>query len=106
MKFDRLSKAASEQPPHEPNHGRHAHVHTHGAVDPSILTTQWGIWAIKWSFIGLFATAVLQIVIVRFSGSVALPADTIHNIGDAAMAIPLWIAFRLTRRKPTKHNGS
>ena len=87
---------------HEHNHGRHARVHTHGAVDPSILTTQRGIWAIKWSFVGLFATAAFQIVIVMFSGSVALLADTIHNIGDAATAIPLWIAFRLARRKPTK----
>ena len=88
--------------PHEHNHGRHAHVHTHGAVDPSILSTQRGIWAIKWSFIGLFATAALQVAVVLFSDSVALLADTIHNIGDAATAIPLWIAFRLARRKPTK----
>ncbi|MBI3815565.1 MAG: cation transporter [Nitrospinae bacterium] len=87
---------------HKHDHGQHAHVHTHGAVDPSILTTQRGIWAIKWSFIGLFATAAFQIVIVMFSGSVALLADTIHNIGDAATAIPLWIAFKLARRKPTK----
>ena len=87
---------------HEHNDGQHAYVHTHGAVDPSLLTTQRGIWAIKWSFIGLFATAAFQIVIVMFSGSVALLADTIHNIGDAATAIPLWIAFRLARRKPTK----
>jgi cation diffusion facilitator family transporter len=36
------------------------------------------------------------------SGSVALLADTIHNLGDAATALPLWIAFRLARRKPTK----
>ena len=85
-----------------PDHRQHAHVHTHGAVDQSILTTQRGIWAIKWSFIGLFATAAFQIVIVMFSGSVALLADTIHNIGDAVTAIPLWIAFRLARRKPTK----
>jgi cation diffusion facilitator family transporter len=87
---------------HEHSHGKDPHVHTHGAVDPSILTTQRGIWAVKWSFIGLFATAAFQIVIVMFSGSVALLADTIHNIGDAATAIPLWIAFRLARRKPTK----
>ncbi len=83
-------------------HDHHAQVHTHGAVDPSVLTTQRGIRAIKWSFIGLFATAAFQIVIVMSSGSVALLADTIHNIGDAATAIPLWIAFRLARRKPTK----
>jgi cation diffusion facilitator family transporter len=78
------------------------HGHTHGAIDPSILTTQRGIWAIKWSFIGLFATAVFQMVIVILTGSVALLADTIHNVGDAATAIPLWIAFRLAGRKPTK----
>ena len=77
-------------------------VHTHGAVDPSILTTRRGIWAIKWSFIGLFITAAFQLLIVMLSGSVALLADTIHNIGDAATAIPLWIAFRLAHRKPTK----
>jgi cation diffusion facilitator family transporter len=92
----------ADKPKGEHGHGQHAHVHTHGAVDPSILTTQRGIWAIKWSFIGLFATAAFQIVIVMFSGSVALLADTIHNIGDAATAIPLWIAFRLARREPTK----
>jgi cation diffusion facilitator family transporter len=35
------------------------------------------------------------------SGSVALLADMVHNIGDAATAVPLWIAFWLGRRKPT-----
>jgi len=39
--------------------------------------------------------------VVLTSGSVALLADTIHNIGDATTAIPLWIAFALVRRKPT-----
>jgi cation diffusion facilitator family transporter len=78
------------------------HVHTHGAVDPAILSTARGIWAIKWSFVGLFATALFQMVIVALSGSVALLADTIHNIGDAVTAIPLWIAFTLGRRKPSK----
>jgi len=29
-----------------------------------------------------------------------LLADTIHNFGDAATAVPLWIAFTLARRKP------
>jgi cation diffusion facilitator family transporter len=86
----------------ERTQGKHTQGHTHGAVDPSIITSQRGIWAIKWSFIGLFATAVLQIVVVRFSGSVALLADTIHNFGDAATAIPLWVAFKLARLRPTK----
>ncbi|HJX32350.1 MAG TPA: cation diffusion facilitator family transporter [Thermodesulfobacteriota bacterium] len=87
---------------HARNHGKGTHVHTHGAIDPSIFTTQRGIWAIKWSFLGLFATALFQVVIVLFSGSVALLADTIHNIGDAATAIPLWIAFTLARKKHSK----
>ena len=80
----------------------HEHSHTHGAVDPSILTTQRGIWAVKWSLLGLLATAVFQVVIVYLSGSAALLADTIHNFGDALTAVPLWIAFRLARRKPSR----
>jgi cation diffusion facilitator family transporter len=71
-------------------------------VDPSILSTSKGLWAVKWSFIGLMITAVLQIIIVFMSGSVALLADTIHNFGDASTAIPLAIAFSLARRKPSK----
>jgi cation diffusion facilitator family transporter len=82
------------------SHAAH-HAHAHGAVDPSILSTERGIWAIKWSFVGLFITAAFQIVVVLTSGSVALLADTIHNFGDAATAIPLWIAFTLGRRQPS-----
>ncbi|MEW6324675.1 MAG: cation diffusion facilitator family transporter [Nitrospirota bacterium] len=67
-----------------------------------MITTQRGIWAIKWSFLGLGATALLQGVVVFLSGSAALLADTIHNIGDAATAIPLWVAFLLVRLKPTR----
>jgi cation efflux family protein len=76
-------------------HGEHdhAHGHTHGVVDPSIATTTRGIWAIKWSFVILAATALMQLMVVYFSGSVALLADTIHNIADAGTAIPLWIAL-------------
>ena len=75
--------------------------HTHGVIDPSIATTERGIWAIKWSFVVLAITAILQLAVVFVSGSVALLADTVHNFGDATTAIPLWIAFRLARRKPT-----
>lgn len=88
---------------HSDSHSAHNHhAHTHGAVDPAILSTERGMWAIKWSFVGLFATAVFQVVIFLISGSVALLADTIHNIGDAVTAIPLWVAFTLGRRKPSK----
>jgi cation diffusion facilitator family transporter len=77
------------------HHGGHGH--THGAVDPSIATSERGIWAVKWSFVALFVTALLQFGVVILSGSVALLSDTIHNFGDAATAVPLWIAFALTR---------
>src|ERR671917_2753843 len=83
---------------HNEHHDHHGHGgHTHGAVDPSIATSERGIWAVKWSFVGLFATALLQLAVVVLSGSVALLSDTIHNFGDAATAIPLWIAFALAR---------
>ena len=92
MKHDR-----SEEHPHVHPHGRGEHGHAHGAVDPTIATSERGIWAIKWSFLGLMATALLQLVVVLMSGSVALLSDTIHNFGDAATAVPLGIAFALTR---------
>ena len=87
---------------HGHSHDEHGHGHTHGVIDPSIVTTERGIWAIKWSFIILAITAALQFVVVFVSGSVALLADTIHNIGDATTAIPLWVAFVLARRKPSR----
>lgn len=94
---------------HGHGHGNHGHSHgeggghghTHGVVDPSIATSECGIWAIKWSFVILAITAILQLVVVFISGSVALLADTIHNVGDATTAIPLWIAFVLVRRPAT-----
>src|SRR5215217_1981672 len=88
--------AHEHQDGHQHGHGAE-HGHTHGTVDPSIATSERGIWAVKWSFAGLFVTAVLQAVVVVLSGSVALLSDTIHNFGDAATAVPLWIAFALTR---------
>ncbi len=78
------------------------HGHTHGVMDPTIATTTRGIWAIKWSFAVLFVAALVQAAIMAFSGSIALLADTIHNFGDAVTAIPLWVAFMLARRKPSR----
>ena len=91
----------SHNDPHEHTHD-HSHGHTHGAIDPGILDTQQGIEAIKWSFLGLFVTAFLQLAVVFLSNSTALLADTIHNFTDAATTFPLWIAFALAHLKPTK----
>lgn len=85
---------------------RHAgHGHTHGVVDPSLASNDRGLWAIKWSFLALGATSLLQMAVVLLTGSVALLADTIHNVGDAATAIPLGFAFWLARR-PATHRYS
>lgn len=84
------------------DHSSGSHGHTHGVIDATIATTDRGIWAIKCSFVILAITSVLQIAVVVTTGSVALLADTIHNVGDATTAIPLWIAFVLARRKPSK----
>src|SRR5215203_5349285 len=83
---------------HDHQHGHGGEDgHAHGAVDPSIATSERGIWAVKWSFAALFVTALVQLVVVALSGSVALLSDTIHNFGDALTAVPLWVGFALSR---------
>ena len=92
-----MARNSSEAEHQHDYHGHGGHDHSHGAVDPSLVASERGIWAVKWSFIGLFITALVQVVVVLLSGSVALLSDTIHNFGDAATAVPLWIAFALSR---------
>lgn len=95
--------------PHEHTHQHHgdegvSHSHAHNvAADPALLDSERGIRAVQLSMLVLGVTAIFQLAIVVISGSVALLADTIHNFADAATAIPLWIAFRLGRRKPGGH---
>jgi cation diffusion facilitator family transporter len=90
----------ADLPSHPHEHAGHSHLH--GFADPALVTTARGMWALRWSCVGLLATASLQLVVVVLSGSVALLADTIHNFGDAATALPLWVAFVLARQKPTE----
>jgi cation diffusion facilitator family transporter len=75
----------------------HSHDPQQAALD-AVLATERGIRAVMISLGGLLATALFQVVIVFISGSVALLADTIHNFSDALTAIPLGIAFWLSRR--------
>ncbi len=103
----RQKEAASSHGGHDHHHHGHPHVpghdhgHRHGTVDPAIASSARGLWALKWSLVGLGVTAALQVVIVLITGSVALLADTVHNIGDALSAVPLGIAFLLSRRPPS-----
>ncbi len=76
-------------------HGHGGHGHSHGLVDPSIKRSREGLRAVALALAVLSVTAALQAVVFVASGSVALLADLIHNIGDAATAIPLGIAFLL-----------
>nr|WP_246006290.1 cation diffusion facilitator family transporter [Georgenia muralis] len=79
--------------------------HSHDAadsIDDALEASSQGIRAVKISLVVLGITAAAQLVIVAISGSVALLADTIHNFSDALTAVPLWIAFALGRRAPTR----
>jgi cation diffusion facilitator family transporter len=80
----------------------HTHSHAGSRTDRALESSERGIWALKISLGGLLATAIFQVVIVAISGSAALLADTIHNFADALTAVPLWIAFVVGRRPPTK----
>ena len=61
-----------------------------------------GIRTVWLALVALTLTSLFQIAIVIVSGSVALFADTVHNIGDALNSIPLLIAFYLARRLATR----
>ncbi len=79
--------------------------HSHDAadsVDDTLESTAAGIRTVKISLLVLGLTALIQIVIVVMSGSVALVADTIHNFADALTAVPLWIAFALGAKPATR----
>src|SRR5687767_3927924 len=82
------------------------HHGVEGAVDRALETSDRGVTALKISLLGLAATAVFQLAIVLISGSVALLADTVHNFADALTAVPLWIAFVVGRRAPTRRYPS
>jgi cation diffusion facilitator family transporter len=102
-----------DQGPHHP--GPHQHgtgwkhtlrslvvPHRHdpfGHVHPELQASAGGIRAVKISLVGLIATAAIQMVVVVATGSVALLSDTLHNLGDALTSVPLWIAFRFSRRQ-------
>ena len=79
-------------------HASHSHVTIGGMSDPA-LATKAGIRAVKVSLAVLFVTALFQVGVAISSGSVGLLADTIHNFTDAMTAIPLWLAFALSRRR-------
>lgn len=83
----------------------HDHGHSHGLVDRSIVRSRAGLRAVTLSLLVLGATAAAQIAIFAVTDSVALLADLIHNVGDAATAIPLGVAFALRSARAERVAG-
>jgi cation diffusion facilitator family transporter len=61
--------------------------------------------AVLLSLLVLGVTAALQLVVFVSTGSIALLADLIHNIGDALTAIPVGIAFLMRSFVAEKRAG-
>ena len=71
-------------------------------MDSALEASAEGVRAVRVSLAVLLLTGLVQAVVVVVTGSVALLADTIHNLSDALTAVPLWVAFVLGRRLPTR----
>ncbi|MFM8598618.1 MAG: cation diffusion facilitator family transporter [Mycobacterium sp.] len=110
---DDQHESGHAHPPHEHHHShgvtaalRELFVpHSHDAadsIDSALESHAAGIRAVKISLLVLAATAAAQMVIVSFSGSVALLADTVHNVADALTAVPLWVAFAVGAKPATR----
>ena len=80
----------------------HDHSHTDMAGDRAFLDNRVAVRTVWIALLALGATTALQVVIYIASGSVALLADTVHNLGDALNSIPLLFAFYIARRAATK----
>jgi cation diffusion facilitator family transporter len=80
--------------------GGHSHSPAE-QVDPELTANRDGRRALLISMAALGLTFAAQAVVVALSGSVALLGDALHNLVDALTAVPLLVAFRLGRRRPT-----
>ncbi|MEJ3657738.1 cation diffusion facilitator family transporter [Actinomycetes bacterium KLBMP 9759] len=87
---------------HKLFHAVRPHSHdTADRVDAELAASRAGMRALWVSLAVLGTTAVAQFAVVLVSGSVALLADTLHNVADALTAVPVGIAFLLARRPAT-----
>jgi cation diffusion facilitator family transporter len=104
------------------HHDDHEHAHEHGtgllswlkelvaphshdaadSIDHELEGSKQGMRALVVSLVVLALTALLQALVVVWTGSVALLGDTLHNVADALTALPLALAFSLGRRPPNR----
>lgn len=80
----------------------HKHDYTQLVSDQALRDHEEGIRTVWIALAALLLTTLIQVVIVVLSGSVALLADTTHNLVDGLNSIPLLIAFYLARRAATR----
>jgi cation diffusion facilitator family transporter len=78
------------------------HSHSTPDIDARMRS---GLSAVSLSLGILVATAVAQGIVFLASGSVALLADLIHNLGDALTALPVGIAFLLRSARAERYAG-
>jgi cation diffusion facilitator family transporter len=78
------------------------HSHHDLAADRAFLDNRLAVRTVWIALVALGLTTALQVVIYIASGSVALLADTVHNLGDALNSIPLLFAFYVARRAANK----
>ena len=104
VRRSRPVEADEHQHDHEQHH-HGEHGHSHGLVDRSIVRSRAGVKAVSLSLAILGLAAGAQAAIFVLSGSVALLADLIHNVGDALTAVPLGIAFFLRSFRGEKLAG-
>jgi cation diffusion facilitator family transporter len=88
-----------------PGHSHGGHGHSHGLVDSSIKRSREGLRAVAISLGVLGLAAAVQGLIFALTGSVALLADLVHNVGDALTAVPLAIAFVLRSERAERWAG-
>lgn len=80
---------------HLPGYG---HTHERPTGSDRLVASDVGIRTVRLAFVLLGLTTLIQAAIYVGSGSAALLADTVHNLGDTLNSLPLWIAFALIRR--------
>ncbi len=83
----------------------HGPGHHHAPLDEEVLRSREGVRAVLVSLLILLVTAGLQVVVFVWSGSIALLADLIHNVGDALTAVPVGIAFAIKSKKAEQYSG-
>ena len=82
-----------------------AATHSHGLIDPSIKRSREGVRAVALALAILGVAAAAQAAILAATGSIALLADLIHNVGDALTAVPLGIAFVMRSERAERTAG-